>query len=294
MIDTPPTQERSSAEGETISSICVACGTQFPPRAGAPPACPICEDDRQYIHPERGQQWTTLPRLRENHRNRIDPVEPGVTRIVTEPQFGIGQQAYLIETPRGNVLWDLVALVDDATVTELRRRGGIAAIAISHAHFYTTMVEWSRALGDAPILLHEANRKWVMRPDPAVRFWSGDAISPVPGVTILRTGGHFPGGMVLHWDNRGDGQDGAGVLFCGDIISVVADPHWVTFMYSYPNQIPLDAATVRRMTTVLKPLRYARVHDAFDRHVREHGSVVVQRSAERYVRHIEGRAGPTI
>ncbi len=294
MADTSPARASPSDEGEAISSICVTCGTQFPPSLEPPAYCPICADDRQYIHPERGQQWTTLPRLRETHRNRFDPVEPGVTRIVTEPRFGIGQQAYLIETPEGNILWDLVALIDEPTIAEIRGRGGIAAIAISHAHYYTTMVEWSRALGDVPILLHEANREWVMRPDPAVRFWSGDSISPVPGVTILRTGGHFPGAIVLHWDNHNDGHDGAGVLFSGDIIKVVADPAWVTFMYSYPNQIPLDAATVRRMADLVAPYLFARIHDAFDGHVRENGSAAVQRSAARYVRHIEGRAGPTI
>lgn len=296
MRETRAILDQPADGGDATAFICVTCGTQYPPGV-EPPRCPICEDDRQYIHPVRGQQWTTLPRLRETHRNRFDPVEPGVTRIVTEPRFGIGQQAYLIETPRGNILWDLVALIDDATVAELRRRGGIAAIAISHAHYYTTMVEWSRALGNVPILLHEANREWVMRPDPAIQFWSGDTISPVPEIIVLRTGGHFPGGMVLHWKNRADGQDGQdgqGVLFCGDIATVVADPRWVTFMYSYPNQIPLDAATVRRMAGMLSPLAYARVHDAFDGHVRDDGSAAVQRSAERYIRHVEGRAGPTI
>jgi len=249
--------------GHHKSFLCVACGTQFPPAATAPKHCPICEDDRQYI-PASGQQWTTLADLRKTHVNRFDDVEPGVTRIVTEPKFGIGQQAYLIETPNGNILWDLVALVDDATVAEIKRRGGVAAIAISHAHYYTTMVEWSRLLGDVPILLHEANRPWVMYPDPAIQYWTGDSILPLPGVRVIRTGGHFPGAMVLHWENGAQG-DGKGVLFSGDIATVVADPHWVTFMYSYPNQIPLDLATIARMASQLARYRFDRVHDAFDR-----------------------------
>jgi hypothetical protein len=36
--------------------------------------------------------------------------------------------------------------------------------------------------------------------------------------------------------------DGAGALFSGDIIQVVPDRRWVSFMYSYPNLIPLSAA----------------------------------------------------
>lgn len=287
-----PTESPHSDAGTAF--ICVTCGTQFPP-AGEPPAgCPICEDDRQYIHHERGQQWTSLSDLMSRHRNRFEPVEPSVIRIVTEPDFAIGQQGYLIETPAGNILWDLVACIDDATIAEIGRRGGITAIVISHAHHYTTMIEWSRALGDVPILLHEANRPWVMRPDDAVAFWSGDTHTPLPGLTLIRTGGHFPGATVLHWDNAVEGADGKGVLFCGDILSVVADRRWLTFMYSYPNDIPLDADTVRRMAGMLAPYAFDRIHDAFDKHVVADGHAAVQRSAERYIRHLQGRAGPTI
>ncbi len=156
------------------------------------------------------------------------------------------------------------------------------------------MIVWSRALGNVPILLHESNRTWVMRPDAALQFWSGDTISPVPGINIIRTGGHFPGGSVLHWDNVRHDADRKAVLFSGDIVMVVADPHWVTFMYSYPNDIPLDATTVRRIASFLAPFTYDRIHDAFDKHVREDGNSTVERSAERYIRHLEGRAGPTI
>ena len=210
---------------------------------------------------------------------------------MTEPPFAIGQQAYLIETPAGTILWDLVACIDDATIAEIRARGGIAAIGISHAHYYTTMIEWSRALGDVPILLHEANRSWVVRPDDAVVFWPGDTHSPLPGLTMIRTGGHFPGATVLHWSN---GADGKGVLFSGDIVSVVADRRWVTFMYSYPNDIPLDADTVRRMAGMLAPFAFDRIHDAFDKHVIADANAAVARSAARYILHLEGRAGPTI
>jgi glyoxylase-like metal-dependent hydrolase (beta-lactamase superfamily II) len=276
--------------------LCKKCGTQYPPREKPPTQCPICSDDRQYIPPE-GQQWTTLEELRKHHRNRFEQVEPGVTRIVSEPNFGIGQQAYLIETPAGNILWDCIALIDDDTIAEIQRRGGIVGIAISHAHYYTTMIEWSRALGDVPIWLHGANRGWVMYQDDAIEYWNEDTIEPLPGITVIRTGGHFPGGMVLHRAGI-DGAEAAeqrdGVLFSGDIITVVADPRWVTFMYSYPNSIPLDPATVRRMADLIAPYPFARIHDAFDKHVIADGSGAVERSADRYIRHILGEAGPTI
>lgn len=164
----------------------------------------------------------------------------------------------------------------------------------AHCGSYITIIEWSRALGDVPILLHEANRPWVMRPDAAVTFWSGDTQAPLPRMTLIRTGGHFPGATVLHWDNAIDGADGQGVLFSGDVLSGVADRRWVTFMYSYPNDIPLDSTTVRRMADMLEPYAFDRIHDAFERHVTGDAGQAVARSAERYIRHVDGRAGPTI
>jgi glyoxylase-like metal-dependent hydrolase (beta-lactamase superfamily II) len=275
--------------------ICQTCGTQYPPSEHPPAECPICSDDRQYIPPQ-GQQWTTLEHIRANHENRFEEIEPGVTKIVTEPKFGIGQQAYLIETPHGNLLWDCIALIDERTVEQIQRRGGIVGITISHAHYYTTMVDWSRMLGNVPIWLHEANREWVMRPDDAIQYFDGDTFEPLPGLTIIRTGGHFPGAMVLHraGDQSAEApQQRDGLLFSGDIFTIVADPAWVTFMYSYPNRIPLDPATIRRIVDLVAPYPFERIHDAFDKHVVADGSSVVKRSADRYVAHVLGEAGPT-
>jgi hypothetical protein len=159
------------------------------------------------------------------------------------------------------------------------------------------MVEWSRMLGGVPIWLHEANRGWVMRPDGAIQYFNDDTFEPCPGLTIIRTGGHFPGAMVLH--RAGDPNATApeqrdGLLFSGDVFTIVADPKWVTFMYSYPNRIPLDPATIRRMVDLVAPYPFERIHDAFDKHVLADGSAVVERSADRYIKHILGEAGPTV
>jgi hypothetical protein len=264
--------------------ICITCGTQYPPSTTPPEHCPICEDDRQYVHP-RGQLWTTLAELRGRYHNRFDPLEPGVQRFVTEPAgLGIGQLAYLIETPHGNWLWETLAYVDETTIAQIQRRGGVEGIAISHAHYYATMVEWSRALGGVPIHLHEANRPWVMRPDPAVRFFEGETLEVLPGLTIIRCGGHFPGGQVLHWAG---GAEGAGVLFSGDVIQVVADRRWVTFMYSYPNSVPLSAGEVRHVVEAVEPYPFERLYGAFDGHiVYPDAKGAVRRSSERYIQHI--------
>ena len=129
--------------------ICSACGTQYPPSDTPPVQCPVCEDERQYIPPE-GQSWTTLERLRISHHNGFRQYEPGLIGIGTQPKFAIGQRALLLCTPEGNILWDCISLIDDATITLINGLGGLHAIAISHPHFYTTLVDWSRAFGGCP------------------------------------------------------------------------------------------------------------------------------------------------
>src|SRR6516165_8495309 len=148
-----------------LALICVTCGTQYPKSPKPPKACPICEDERQYIG-LNGQEWTTLETMRATHKNVIKQEELGLYSISTEPKFGIGQRAFLLQTPRGNILWDCVAFLDDATIERVRKLGGVAEIAVSHPHYYTTMVEWSHVFGKVPIHIHALDQKWVMRPDP--------------------------------------------------------------------------------------------------------------------------------
>jgi len=264
--------------------ICVTCGVQFAPSAAEPERCPICEDGRQYDG-WAGQRWTTLDALRRDHANRVEELEPGLTGIGTEPMFGIGQRALLVQTPEGNVLWDCITLLDDATVTAVRRLGGIAAIAISHPHYYSSMVEWSREFG-APIRLHEADRRWVMRPDPAVRFFSGDESALLAGMRLLRLGGHFPGATVLHWPA---GAGGRGALLSGDTVQVVSDRRYVSFMYSFPNLVPLPAHVVERIARRVGDLRFERIYGAWwDRVVDRDGAAAVRRSADRYLAALAG------
>jgi len=265
--------------------ICITCGTQYPASDAPPEHCPICEDDRQYINPN-GQQWTTLDALHAGHKNIISQKEPGLHGLITEPKFAIGERALLVQSPSGNVLWDCMTYVDDATVEAVKQLGGISAIAISHPHFYSTMGEWSRAFGGAPIYLHEANRPWVMNPSPEIVYWQGETHSLGDGLTLIRCGGHFPGSSVLHW---AAGAGGHGAIMTGDTIYVVSDPRYVTFMYSYPNLIPLNATAVRGISAAVEPFAFERIYAAWDdRVVMSDGKAVVRRSAERYIRMIQG------
>src|SRR5215813_12224218 len=211
--------------------ICTTCGTQYADRDQPPAACTICQDERQYVK-VTGQNWTTLERLRLTNRNSVKFKEPGLIGVGIEPHFAIGQRALFLRTPQANVLWDCLSLLDEALAESIRALGGVSAIAISHPHYYTSMVEWSRALGGVPIHLHAADHEWVMRPDPAVVFWQGETMALGEGLTLIRCGGHFEGGTVLHWSG---GAGGHGALLAGDVIQVVSDRKHVSFMYSYPN-----------------------------------------------------------
>ncbi len=203
--------------------------------------------------------------------------DSGYLGVGVAPELAIGQRMLLAETPEGNVLWDMIPLVDDAGLDAVRARGEVRAIAVSHPHYYSGMVEWSRALGGVPILLHEADREWIMRPDPAIELWSGDVKELWGGLTLLRLGGHYAGGTVLH-----DAK--ASTLLSGDIVQVIPDRGFVGFMWSYPNLIPLPAAEVRRIAAALEPWEFERILGAWwGRLVPRDGNEVVRRSAERYV-----------
>ena len=260
-------------------------------RPEPPAACAVCRDERQFVNPH-GQTWTTQEALRRSHRNVLRAEEPGLVGIGMAPSFAIGQRALLVRTPEGNVLWDCTSLLDGAVVDALRGMGGLAAIAISHPHFYASMIDWSRAFGGAPVYLPAADREFVMRPDPVIEFWDG-ARQPLPGgLSIVRCGGHFPGSAVLHWPA---GADGRGALLAGDTIQAVPDRGAVSFMYSYPNYIPLPAAAVERIVAAVEPLVFDRIYGGwFDRVVPSGAKSVVARSAARYIHAVEGFVDPRL
>lgn len=264
--------------------ICVTCGSQFAASQEPPQNCPICLDQRQYVG-YQGQQWTTLARMQqEGHHAVIKQEEPRLTGIGTTPSFAIGQRALLVQTEQGNVLWDCISFLDDETVQAVRQLGGIAAIAISHPHYYSSMVEWAERF-QAPVYLHEADRQWVMRPDEHITFWSGETRALPGNLTLVRLGGHFRGGTVLHWPA---GAEGRGVLLAGDIITVVADRSYVSFMYSFPNLIPLPAREIRRIRDTIAAYPFERLYAAwFERVVSHDASAAVRRSADRYIKAIE-------
>lgn len=237
--------------------ICTTCGTQYEPSATPPAACIICEEERQFVLPS-GQSWTTLKRLERSHMPTFRD-EAGLTAIGIMPAFGINQRALLVPTDQGYVLWDCVSLLSDVMVDLIKGLGGLRAIAISHPHYYTTMVDWGRAF-DVPVYLHEADREWIMRKDDCLTLWSGDTREIADGMTLVRLGGHYDGGTIMHWSQ---GAGGRGALLSGDILQVVADRKHLGFMRSYPNFIPHGAAAVRKIADRVAPYSYDAIYGAF-------------------------------
>jgi glyoxylase-like metal-dependent hydrolase (beta-lactamase superfamily II) len=260
--------------------ICVQCGAQFSQTAEPPLRCPICQDERQFVRHD-GQQWTTLQELARRHRNRIEEEARQLLGIGTEPEFAIAQRALLVQSPAGNLLWDCISLLEDNTIAEVRARGGIRAIAISHPHFYSSMVEWAEHF-DAEIYLHAADREWVMRDSSRIQFWEGTTFPLWDDLTLINCGGHFEGGTLLHWPAGGNGK---GALLTSDILTVVQDRRYLSFMRSYPNLIPLGAAAIHRILETLKEFSFDQIYGGWWKaNVPAHAKSAVARSAERYLR----------
>jgi hypothetical protein len=258
-----------------MTYLCMTCGAQYPPSDEPPDRCPVCLDDRQYVG-AGGQRWIATEELAGDHRVRVEEQEPGLLGLAVDPWFAIGQRALVT----GGLMWDCVALADDESAARISEAGGVHTIAISHPHYYTGMVDLAERL-DARILLHEADRRWIMRPSDRIELWSGDRLALGDALELIRLGGHFEGGTICHWRS---GQEGRGALLTGDIVQVVADKDWVSFMRSYPNFIPLPAREVARMRDVLAGLEFDRLYGAFwDSIVAEDARAKTLRSADRYI-----------
>jgi glyoxylase-like metal-dependent hydrolase (beta-lactamase superfamily II) len=262
--------------------LCKACGIQHPERPAPPEHCLICEDPRQFV-PTAGQEWITPKTLAVGRFNVFRKVAPGLFGISTVPQFAIGQRAFLVVTPAGNILWDCLSFLDDATVEIIRALGGIKAVAVSHPHFYSAMATWGRMF-DCPVFVHDADRQWLVEPDPCVQFWTGETFDILPDITLHRLGGHFPGSTVLHFPERR-------TLLSGDTMLVTWDQMHVSFMWSYPNYVPLAAADVKRIGQRLAALDFDAIYSAFwgRGDIVRNAKAAVERSI---ARHILGPGAP--
>jgi hypothetical protein len=270
-----------NSESATTVWVCANCGVEHADDQGV---CPVCADERQWL-PADGQHWTTLDDLaRDGRRITFRELEPGLLELTADPKVGIGQSAFVVSTKAGAVLWDPPGFVDDEAVGRIAAIGRALAISSSHPHMFGVQLEWSRRLGDAPVLVSGPNLGWVSRTGPAIHR-HGDRHEIAPGLTLHRLGGHFPGSTVLHW---AAGAGGRGVLLSSDTIHANPDRATVTFLRSYPNRIPLSPAVVERIASAADQCEFDRLYDNFARGVDTDARAAVRRSADRYIAWVRG------
>lgn len=260
--------------------VCQACGTQFPSTdRAAVKTCHICDDPRQFV-PASGQSFTTVSELKassEAHYHNVFEPYPGddrITYIRTEPSFGIGQRATLIKTPAGNVLWDCITFLDDETIRRIREAGELRAIVISHPHFYSAHVVWARAFG-CPVYISSDDAEWTTMPSEHRQLITQTETTILnTGVRAVKVGGHFPGSLVLLFDRHVFIADTFMLTLSGvgsydsDALGAKrsAKPpglNTFTFMWSYPNMIPLPPDEVARMWSVISPYNFTAAHGSF-------------------------------
>jgi glyoxylase-like metal-dependent hydrolase (beta-lactamase superfamily II) len=228
----------------------------------------------------KGQAWLTREELAKHHK-LVWREDFGILGIGMEPSFAIGQRALLVREGDGCVLWDCVPLATSEAVDHVRSLGGLKAIAVSHPHFYGAVADWSEAFGGVPIYLHGDDRQWITRPHPAIVSWVGESHRLSDDIVLVRTGGHFAGGTVMHWRA---GAEGRGALLTGDVAMVAMDRCSLSFMYSFPNYIPLNAEAVRRIARAIAPLAFDRIYGAWwDRNIAADAKAAFDASVKRYL-----------
>ncbi|KZF25313.1 hypothetical protein L228DRAFT_258757 [Xylona heveae TC161] len=249
--------------------ICFTCGTQFDTTdRNALKSCRICDDPRQFVPPS-GQSFTTLADIRKDrYKNKREQYSEDnrIWFIWTEPKFAIGQRAILLQTPSGNVLWDLITYLDDDTAEFIDSIGGLRAIVISHPHYYTTHVEWAQRF-QCPVYLALEDKKWINCTEGGQkyrRFIDQQREEIVEGVTAIKTGGHFDGSMVMHWEDK--------LLIADTFVTVPSALYHInrvpgttsySFMWSIPNMIPLPPLEIEKIWGALKPFEFNTTLGAF-------------------------------
>ncbi|KAF9163649.1 hypothetical protein BGX21_002966 [Mortierella sp. AD011] len=268
----------------SLSYVCVTCGTNTPADASGAPlaACIICDEPRQYVR-SSGQEWTTLDSLKSagKHTNNFTPTEADPENLIsisTSPTFAIGQRGILVRTPKGNVLWDCIAYIDEETVARIKELGGLKAIVISHPHYYSCLKEWSDAFGGIPVYTHANDKKWVQRPADNHVFWEGTSIDLLDGeIKVLCPGGHFDGSSLLLWNKN---------LLVADTMMVAASRRSVSFMYSFPNYWPLPPQDVKTVWKTVRPYEFDNLLGAWvGKDIVGNGRNIVYESAKLYTQY---------
>ena len=172
--------------------VCATCGVEREERGLV---CPICDDERQFMPPDGVQRWADPTAL--DVSVRVAELEPGLWGISLTGAPGIGQQAKIIQTDKGNVMVEVPAAINKDAVDAVLKLGNVVAIVPSHPHMFGCQSLWSAALG-APVYVAKADAEWLgVRPEGAV-YWEG-TLKVASGVVASSPGGHFPGSAAVSY-----------------------------------------------------------------------------------------------
>lgn len=309
---------RKALERDQDLLVCKACGIQChtddTKQLRTPDQCPICEDDRQAV-PPTGQAWTSVGRwisdtekpASSEIRIDADAEDDRIMRIIFKnAAAGIGGQTpIVIVTEHGVVIWDPCATCTPdvfAQIKALAKRYHVSllAIALSHPHFYATALTWAQAL-DTPVYASSVDRGWWMRKiddqvaNKYLNLYDTPQHQLAPGLTLVRCGGHFDGSAVLHWDRaKAVGPKSftykrtpptTAVVFPSDTFMAAADKQTVSFMWSYPNSIPLPPRSVEAIWHAMRPYEFDDIIGSWPgQYVKREARRKLLFSAERFVR----------
>jgi hypothetical protein len=198
--------------------------------------------------------------------------------VGTLPGFAIGRRDMLLRTPNGNIFWDCISFLDDATIAIIGA-GHFCDRGVAPA-FLCLDDRMESCLHATPVYVHAMDRKFATRLNSVITFWEDDELELLAGINLIRCGGHFTGSAVLHW---AQGAGGRGALLTGDTITATPDRN-VSFMRSSPNLIPLDASSVYHIADALQTWQFDMIYgSACDRVIQTDAQTVLSRSVTRYV-----------
>ena len=183
----------SPSEADIMPSyICTTCGVGYAETEAPRDTCPICADERQYVNPA-GRAGRRSRRCTPSTSTSCAQPEPGLLGIGTTPQIAIGQRALLIERPDGGVMWDCTPLITEAAVAAIKaqgRRAGHGDLAPAFLRDHGRLEPGAGRRADLPA---RGQPRLGDAAGPGDPFWTGDSKTLTDGVTLVRSGGHFPG-----------------------------------------------------------------------------------------------------
>jgi hypothetical protein len=233
---------------------CSNCG-YWQRRFAEPTVCPVCEDVR-HVLPEDGFEFFSPEEVDGAFACSWEELDGGIWRYTVEPKLGIGPSGYLIETSQGNVAFEGAGWYSDAALDHMESLGGVDHAAASHPHAYGALWRVKERF-EARLAVGVEDLRWTGAFARGPELPLGERLELLPGVELLKTGGHFDGHSVLYLSGRG-------VLFCGDALKFELDDalsrgstaHAISCHKGFVRRIPLTHGEVGRYREVFEPLEF--------------------------------------